>query len=382
MVQAVDLVRQVLRHAGAVWDAMTVRNARVRTSLLGPVVRGVLLQRGKGRTSATIPAAYDAYFTYQYQADNRALRRLYRQAKRDQWDGERALDWDIDVDPLNPAVPLLADAMLPLQDCPGFRTLPATRKAEQVRGLTAWLLSQILHGEQGALCAACQITESIHWMDGKLYGATQVEDEGRHVEVFGRYLLEKLNKLYAINDNLYVLIDAVMTDRRWDLKCLGMQILSEGLALAAFGTLRQSTAEPLLKELLRFVITDEARHVHFGVVALKDYYTRHLRASERREREDWAFEMVLLMRNRFLAHEFYDEYWGHAMRRRHWDALLLQSAFMRTFQAAMSRRIIPNLKRIGLLSERIRPHYNALGLLAFEYTPAAPELTIDDLLHG
>src|SRR5690606_7560912 len=142
------------------------------------------------------------------------------------------------------------------------------------------------HGEQGALYAACQVTEAIHWMDGKLYGSTQVVDEGRHVEVFKRYLTTKLEKLYDINDNLYVIIDALMTDSRWDMKFLGMQIMIEGLALAAFGTLRQNTQEPLLRELLKRVITDEARHVHFGVVALEDYYRNHLSPSERRERED------------------------------------------------------------------------------------------------
>jgi hypothetical protein len=216
--------------------------------------------------------------------------------------------------------------------------------------------------------------------DGKLYGSTQVVDEGRHVEVFHRYLTQKLGKLYEINDNLYVLIDALMSDGA------GTQVPrhadhDRGPGPRGLRHHAQSTQEPLLKELLKYVITDEARHVTFGVVALRDYYREDVEERERREREDWAFEMSLLMRNRFLAHEFYDEYYGHVMSprsgtRRSW----LASSWSRFRRTRMFRRIVPNLKRIGLLTDRIRPHYQALGLLEFEHERAAPELTGDDLL--
>ena len=170
-----------------------------------------------------------------------------------------------------------------------------------------------------------------------------------------------------------------MTDSDWDFKFLGMQIMIEGLALGAFGTMRQETKEPLLAELLRYVITDEARHVHYGVVALRDHY-RDVPASVRREREDWAYEIVVLMRNRFLAHEFYEEYYAHVVPRKVWDEGVLASGLMEAFRRRMFRRLIPNLKRIGLLSDRIRPHYAALGLLDYEHEKAAPDLTPGDLL--
>jgi hypothetical protein len=219
-------------------------------------------------------------------------------------------------------------------------------------------------------------------LDGKLYGSTQVMDEGRHVEVFHRYLTTKLEKRYEINDNLYVIIDALMTDARWDVKFLGMQILIEGLALGAFGVIRRNTREPLLADLLRLVITDEARHVHFGVLALEHVYTKELGEKELRDRQDWAFEMSLLLRNRFLLQEFYDEHYAHAMTRREWDAHMLASPMMRLFRETMFERIVPNLKRIGLLPERLRPHYEEIGLLVWEGGKAAPDLTADDLLAG
>ncbi len=309
------------------------------------------------------------------------MARLYEAAKSSQWNATTDLDWSIEVDPESAEKPLIPDALLPLADHPAFRRLTPREKGRQRRGLMAWMLSQFLHGEQGALFAAAQVTEAVPWMDAKLYGSTQVVDEGRHVETFHTYLTRKLEQLYNIDDNLYVVIDALMTDSRWDLKFLGMQIMVEGLALGAFGFLRGATSEPLLKQLLTYVITDEARHVHYGVLSLQKFYETALSDKERREREDWAFEVAYLLRNRFLAHEYYEEHWAHAIPRAEWNRLVLESEMMAIFRRTMFKRIVPNLKRIGLLSPRVRGRYASIGLLEYEHGRAAPELTAQDLLE-
>lgn len=356
------------------------RNARVFLDLAGPAVRGLVLKRGKQGTQTTVHNNNRSQFDWAYEREHGEMTRLYEAAKRSQWNASTDVDWTIDVDPYDEDKILIPDHMLPLESFPSYRKLPRKRQLEHTHALTAWLLSQFLHGEQGALFAACQVTQAVSWVDGKLYGSTQVVDEGRHVEVFHRYLTDKLSKLYTINDNLYTIIDALMTDGRWDLKFLGMQIMIEGLALGAFGTMRKNTKEPLLREILRRVITDEARHVHFGVVALRDYYAA-LPENERRDREDWAYEITVLLRNRFLAHEYYEEYYGHIMSRREWDEAVLASPFMEHFRATMFRRLIPNLKRIHLLTDRVRPLYERLGLLRWENEKPANELTAGDLLE-
>ncbi|MBL4688504.1 MAG: ferritin-like domain-containing protein [Nannocystaceae bacterium] len=355
-------------------------NPRVLLNLAGPAVRGLLLKRGKQGGTSTMATNNRAQFDWKYARDKAEMARLYEAAKRGQWNGSSDIDWSIQVDPGDESRLLIPDSLLPLESLPSYRRLDRRRQLEHTHGLTAWMLSQFLHGEQGALFAACQVTEAVEWMDGKLFGSTQVVDEGRHVEVFHRYLTDKLGKLYEINDNLYTIIDALMTDGRWDLKFLGMQIMIEGLALGAFATMRRATKEPLLKEILRRIIADEARHVHFGVVSLREYYGA-LPESDRRDREDWAYEISVLIRNRFLAHEFYEEYYAHAMSRRAWDKAVLDSPFMQQFRHTMFRRLIPNLKRIHLLSDRIRPHYEALGLLRWEHEKPADELTAGDLLE-
>ena len=243
------------------------------------------------------------------------------------------------------------------------------------------MLSQFLHGEQGALYAAAQVTESVKWLDGKLYGATQVMDEGRHVEVFHRYLDTKLNKLYVINDNLFTIIDSLITDSRWDMKFLGMQIMVEGLALGAFGMLYKLTSEPLLRNLLRYVIQDEARHVHYGVLALSEQFRNQLSDAERREREDWAFEVALLMRNRFMGHEVYEEWFEGLMSRQEWNRLTLQSPAMAEFRSVMFSRLVPNLRAIGLMSDRIIKHYQDAGLMEFYDGANATQLSGDQMIH-
>ena len=375
-------VQNTVRNVGAVQDALKGGNYKVIISLLPPALRGLILQRGKGSTSTDIPSEYRAHFNWEYQHDKPALDKLYQAAKKNQWNGETDLDWSTEVDFFHPDYYLLKEDLVPMVNHPSYQRLSKREKQGQGAAILAWLMSQFLHGEQGALFAACQVTQSVQWMDAKMFGSTQVVDEGRHVEVFKRYLNDKLERIYEINDNLYVILDALMTDSRWDMKFLGMQILVEGLALGAFGTLRQSSEEPLLRELLKYVITDEARHVHFGVVALQDYYTNVLSPKEVREREDWAYEICVFMRNRFLAHEFYDEYYAHTMSRREWDRIILASPFMETFRRSLFKRIIPNLKRIGLLSNRIRPKYEQFGLLAWENEKAAPDLTAEDLIIG
>jgi hypothetical protein len=327
-------------------------------------------------------ASHRAHFDFNYGGDYPEMYDLYRRAVANQWDAETTLDWSTDVDPLNPEVPVLPADMAPLAGlaAKGIR-LDEKEKWQLVHSFASWLLSQFLHGEQGALLATAQVTESVQWIDGKFYGSTQVMDEGRHVEVFFRYLETKLGKLYQVNDNLFTIIDNLMTDSRWDMKFLGMQIMIEGLALGAFSMMYQATKEPLLKELLRYVIQDEARHVHYGVLALKRHFGEAITETERQDREDWAFEVALLMRNRFMAHEVYEEWFEGRLARSQWNEVMLESPFMKEFRQIMFKRLIPNLEYIGLMSDRIKPSYEKSGLHTFLGLKNATQLTGEDLLR-
>ncbi len=359
-----------------------IRDPRVLGTLGPSALRGLVLHRGKQGVPTRVASTHRAHFDWSYPSDQPEMVELYRRAKAAQWDAD-SLAWNTSVDPMSPEVRILPETFLDFGHIErlGIK-LDAKEKRELLYSLTTWMLSQFLHAEQGALFAAAQVTEAIPLFDGKLYGATQVMDEGRHVEVFNRYLDTKLNKLYQINDNLFVIIDSLMTDGRWDMKFLGMQIMVEGLALGAFRTLHKLTMEPLLKDLLKRVIQDEARHVHYGVCALRDQFTKHLTEHERREREDWAFEVALLMRNRFMAYEVYEEWFEGRMTRAGWREVAASAPGLSEFRTLMFSRLVPNLREIGLMSDRILPHYERVGLMRYFGGLAADQLTADQLLDA
>ncbi len=361
---------------------MHVRDPKVLAALGPSGVRGLLLHRGKQGVPTHMPATHSAHFDWKYPSDQPEMAELYSRAKEGQWNGD-SLPWKTSVDPLNPEVPLLPEEFVDIRVLEDMGVkLNALEKRKLLYSLTTWMLSQFLHGEQGALFAAAQVTEAVQFFDGKLYGATQVMDEGRHVEVFNRYLDTKMNKLYQINDNLFVIIDSLMTDSRWDMKFLGMQIMVEGLALGAFSTLYRTTKEPLLKELLRNVIQDEARHVHYGVCALREHFNKHISERERQEREDWAFEVALLMRNRFMAYEIHEEWFEGRLTREQWRKFVYAAPGMEQFRSTMFSRLVPNLREIGLLSSRIMPRYEQVGLMKYFDGLSADKLTSAQLLQA
>ena len=229
---------------------------------------------------------------------------------------------------------------------------------------------QFLHGEQGALVCTAKIVETVPWIDAKYYAATQVMDEARHVEVFAKYLDTKLDGHYPINHHLKLLLDDIIDDSRWDMTYLGMQIMVEGLALAAFGMAHQTTPDPLLKQLLRYVMSDEARHVAFGVLSLKEFYAeltdgRAARAPGVRLRGRGAHARPLPPAGGLGAH-------GRAGEGRHPGLQAGRSRASRTrtrSSSSCSRRSCPNCKKLGLLDANdgwLRKRFDTLGVTQFE----------------
>jgi hypothetical protein len=345
-----------------------VRDPRV-LGALGPAgVRGLVLQRGKQGVPTKMPAHHAAHFDWTYPSDHPEMAELYRRAKQGQWDSDVHLPWKTSVDPLNPEVPLLPEDYFEWAKLEGYGVrLDAREKKQFIYSMTSWMLSQFLHGEQGALFAAAQVTEAVQFFDGKMYGSTQVMDEGRHVEVFHRYLDEKLNKLYQINDNLFVIIDSLMTDGRWDMKFLGMQIMVEGLALGAFGLIHATTQEALIRQITQMIMQDEARHVAFGVLSLRDVY-KEMNSKELAEREDFVIHASRLMHDRLLGQEVWERL-GFPMAE--CEELTRKSESMQLFRRLCFSKIVPNVKRLGLLTPRVRKGFEDLNVIEYEHWEAS-----------
>ncbi len=320
----------------------------------------------------TIRTTASATFTWRYDDGDPALRRLYDNAKRDQWDAATALDWQRPVEPEGENVP---DTQIAIYDSPMWRRMTTRERARLRHESLAWLLSQFLHGEQGALLATAQLVGAVPAIDAKLYAATQVMDEARHVEVYDRYLREKLGVVYPINPHLKTLLDQILGDARWDMKYLGMQILVEGLALAAFTYLRAHATEPLLRDVIAHVMRDESRHVAFGVISLRGFYAEHFTAPETRERQEFTYEACVLMRDRFLARDVWERMGLPVDACCHWA---LEAPSMREFRRMLFARIVPNVKQLGLLDPWLRERFADLGILEFEAFPAGDEDVLDD----
>ncbi|MHB8330130.1 MAG: ferritin-like domain-containing protein [Acidimicrobiales bacterium] len=313
---------------------------------------------------------YDTVFTWDYEKGQRPkLDKLYEKAKKAQWNAQTDLPWETPVDQEELVV---ANAVANGGFSEGIdvsgTALERWGDKEWIQfGVESqnWTLSQFMHGEQGALVCTAKIVESVPWIDAKYYAATQVMDEARHVEVFAKYLDEKLSGHYPINAHLRLLLDDIIADSRWDMTYLGMQIMVEGLALAAFGFMHQMTTEPLLKQLLRYVMSDESRHVAFGVLSLQEYY-QQLSAPELRERQEFAFEAAVRMRDRFLQQEVWDRM---GVDPRSVAPLLLQVPERQMFQAMLFSKIVPNCKKLGLLDAAdgwLRQKFTELGVITFE----------------
>ncbi len=315
-----------------------------------------------------------AMFTWDYEKGARPkLDKLYEKAKKSQWNGSTDLAWDTNVDQekiahqayLDGATGPLANPDLDLSGTP-MATWGETEWVEINMQYQNWMLSQFMHGEQGALLCTAKIVETVPWIDAKYYAATQVMDEARHVEVFSRYLDTKLSGHYQMNGHLGLLLDDIVADSRWDMTYLGMQIMVEGLALAAFGFMAQTTPEPLLQQLLRYVMADEARHVAFGVLSLQEIYSDMTHA-EIRERQEFAFEAAIRMRDRMQGQEVWDRMGVSPAA----AAKIAEQDVTRVdFQSLLFGKIVPNCRKLGLLDAGdgwLREKFTEMGIIQFEH---------------
>jgi len=333
----------------------------------------------QAEVDATIKIVHDhadRIFLWNYDREREQLVTLYNKAMASQWNSVTELDWATAVDPeelVDRGTPLmqLTAAAREVDGSPlanwGDRELTALG----VESLKAQL-SQFMHGEQGAMMTAAKIVETVPWIDAKYYAATQTMDEARHTEVFAKYLHTKLGEAYPMSPFLEAQITALLEDSRWDIAYLGMQIVIESLALAAFGTMLRTTEEPLLRKLLRYVMSDEARHVAFGVLSLAEYY-RDMSEADLKDRQEFLVENTLRNRLRSTTPEIW--------RRMGVDAEAVYPCIAEAagrikvhpfagFQRGFFAKLVPNVRKLGLLDANdgyLRKHWEEAGLLEFEF---------------
>jgi hypothetical protein len=312
-------------------------------------------------------------YSWSYREADRRIRKLYRLGKERNWNAETELDWSQSYP--RSEDPVIEGTENPFTDWEPFAQLSPEEQTEFGWHIHAWTLSQFMHGEQGALLVSSQLVSCAPTHDAKLYAASQTFDEARHVEVFARYLYEKIGVVYPINKQLKALLDKVLTDERWDLKFIGMQLIIEALALAAFHVQRAQAADPLLQSIIEYVIRDEARHVAFGVNYMADF-VKTLPPDEVADRARFAYEACRIMRERIVPTDVFTHYGfdpEEGTRR------FLESGQLDQFRNLLFARIMPNLNRVGLLNDEVAPLYEALGLMQLTGLPHDGDITWAEL---
>jgi hypothetical protein len=331
-----------------------------------------------------VHAALEALYSWNYESEIDQLRTLYANALERQWIGLRDLDWDAPFDrgAFSRSVSL---GGFPIQRTEFWRTLPEATRWEISRRSAAWLLSNFLHGEQGALMVASQLVAAVPHMDGKFYAATQTLDEARHVEVFAAYV-RKIDEVQPISPGLKQLLDSVLGTASWLEKAVGMQVVTEGLALYSFRDMRNAAEEPLLRKLLTYVSRDEARHTGYGVKYLS-HVVPTLSDAERARLEDFAYESARLLIDSRAGTTLRESVLGV------WRAAGVDPAEVlpRLIQERVAMRqelhrtggrfgpvrgfVIPTLRSIGLFSERIQHHFEEI--FTANFGPAMGDLSAD-----
>lgn len=303
-------------------------------------------------------------YEWDYREADKRISKLYRLGKERNWNASYDIDWTRSR-PKSEYPQQHREGDNPFVGWEPFEALNEDQRLEFAWHMHSWTVCQFLHGEQGALLVSSQLVSCAPTYDAKLYASSQTFDEARHVEVFTRYVHQELPVMYPINRHMKALLDKVLTDPRWDLKFIGMQLIIESLALAAFNVEKEMTASPLLAQILEYVIRDEARHVAFGVTYMEDF-VRNLSQEERDDRGRFAYEACRIMRERIVPTDVF-EYWGmdpEEGRRR-----FLAANQLDTFRNLLFTRIMPNLNKVGLLTDAVVPLYDNLGLMAFSHLP-------------
>lgn len=315
-----------------------------------------------------VPGAVETALDWAYDEGRNDLLGLYEKGKRQQWNASERIDWRQELHPENPMQ--IGDHTVPIFGSPVWEKLDPRKKVELRWHLQAWQISQFLHGEQGALVCASKVVQLVPYLDAKLYAATQVFDEARHVEVYGRLLREKFAMAYPITSPLKSLLENVFHDPRWDFTYLGMQVLIEGLALAAFQRIRNQAFNKLAATINAYVMQDEARHVAFGRLALKEYYPQ-ISEAERAEREEFLVDACWLMRERLAPNDVWE---AVGLPKKLCIEIADQSQLMREFRAVLFRRVVPTIKYIGLWGPKIQAAFDKMGVLAYA------DLDVDKML--
>lgn len=308
-------------------------------------------------TSINVTAEY-RFADFEQVSENPTLKEIYRKAKSQQWDADMDIDWSHTLDDENPLQ--MPDETIAIFETDLWRKMSRANRAEMRNHLHGWNISQILHGEQGALFCSTRITQSEENLEVKYCNAIQVADEARHMEVYNR-LLSQMKVRYPVSSSLDTLLRQIAGDPRHDFTSLGMQIIIEGLALSFFKNVHAYSKDELVRSIQGLVLRDEARHFATGQVALGNFYGA-LTTSELQEREEFVVEACHSLTEHLIGAELWKPL---GLTEKTCRDLVQATRIHQSMTRSMFRQLVPAINKIGLLKSKARRFFDKLGV--FEY---------------
>jgi hypothetical protein len=332
----------------------------------------------RGQLDVDVPV--DLHWTWNYGSEVEELRALYERGKKGQWNAETDVDW---------SAPFPRDEwFLPKQ---GLQLLPSVLALAGADDATcraaafdefAWTFSQLLHGEQAALQLCGQLTNTCPRMDEKFYAASQVADEARHIEVISKFLQRKIGTIHPIGGTLKVLLDKLLEAPGWKMKTLGMQCLFEGMAVGIFDMIQKGCTNPLLADVIRRVKQDEARHAAFGILTMRRT-VREATPDEMAEMEDFAYGILETLNANQQLDMVRDLGPKYGLDPESTIGMVLQSPEWPVFNSdVFMHTVVPNLVRLGLITERTEAGYRAKGILYGDRFGSGPDADVMASLRG
>ena len=208
----------------------------------------------------------------------------------------------------------IPDALVPALQTDYVTNFFADKPAERIRfksQVGRWVMSSILHGEQGALNLSASLCHVLRDPGAQEYAANQTREEGRHVTAFAKYIIARWGTPLPCGTVLANLLKEIVHAPEVYKKIVGMQMLVEGLAMGAFATIFREWNDPLAKRLTQLVMTDEAFHHKFGKI-WADRTIPKLSKEEHEIVENWAahcfqtllFNLVAPHQMTSIYHEF------------------------------------------------------------------------------
>ena len=206
------------------------------------------------------------------------------------WDplDKNYIDYDVPFDmSKTPILPL--DTVVELKSAVADR-LDAGQKIGLANDVMHWSISNLLHGEQGALSLSASLCHILLDPGAQEYAANQAREEARHVAGFTRDIAKRWGDPLPVGKTISTVLTDLVTTEEVYKKIVGMQMLIEGIAMGSFATLNAKTNDPVLRRLVQLVMSDEAFHHRFGRI-WASRTIRHLSEDEHKKVEDWAAQI-------------------------------------------------------------------------------------------